>query len=171
MISCVGKTRPNPLTNLGCFSLKLRQKRHPERSASRIYRVTQRLMRGVEGPRRCLIHPCCSDLFDHRSPRTGSCCGTHLRVTGTSFHALNHLRSLHYQGCHHQLPPADFPRSSRRSSSLSKSLALTLQHRRPYLNQLRQNIPQLYTPPMRLAESKINPSVQLIEFLINPHRL
>jgi len=44
------------------------QNRHPERSASQIYRVTQRLWRGVEGPRRCLSYPGCSELFNHRSP-------------------------------------------------------------------------------------------------------
>jgi hypothetical protein len=31
------------------------QTRHPERSAARIYRVSQLLWRAVEGPRRCLI--------------------------------------------------------------------------------------------------------------------
>jgi hypothetical protein len=36
------------------FFLKLPQTRHPERSASQIDRVTQRLWRGVEGPRRCV---------------------------------------------------------------------------------------------------------------------
>src|SRR6202042_3762820 len=35
-----------------------------ERSASQICRVTQRLLRGVEGPRRCLSHPCCSEFFN-----------------------------------------------------------------------------------------------------------
>jgi hypothetical protein len=39
--------------------------RHPERSASPVYRVTQRLWRGVEGPRRCLFYPCRSELFSH----------------------------------------------------------------------------------------------------------
>jgi hypothetical protein len=53
---------------LGCFSSKLPQNRHPERSASQIDRVTEHLWRGVEGPRRCLSYPCRSDLFDHRSP-------------------------------------------------------------------------------------------------------
>jgi hypothetical protein len=43
-----------------------------ERSASQIDRVTQRLWRGVEGPRRCLIYPCCSELFHHRRTTTGS---------------------------------------------------------------------------------------------------
>jgi hypothetical protein len=42
------------LTCFGCFSLELPQNRHPERSALQIDRMTQRLMRGVEGPRRCL---------------------------------------------------------------------------------------------------------------------
>ena len=45
----------------------LQQNRHPERSASRVYRVTQRLMRGVEGPRRCLSYPRRSELFNHGS--------------------------------------------------------------------------------------------------------
>jgi hypothetical protein len=49
----------------------LPQTRHHERSASQIDRVTQRLWRGVEGPRRCLSYPCCSELFNHRSPTTG----------------------------------------------------------------------------------------------------
>jgi hypothetical protein len=37
-----------------CFS-ELPQDRHPERSASRIYRLTEGLQRVVEGPRRCLL--------------------------------------------------------------------------------------------------------------------
>jgi hypothetical protein len=41
---------PGKVFPLGCFSSKLLQNRHPERSASRIYRVTQRLWRGVEEP-------------------------------------------------------------------------------------------------------------------------
>jgi hypothetical protein len=43
---------PQALTCLGLFFVKLPQNRHPERSASQIDRVTQRLWRGVEGPRR-----------------------------------------------------------------------------------------------------------------------
>jgi hypothetical protein len=35
---------------LGCFSSKLPQNRHPERSASQIYRVTQRSVRGSKDP-------------------------------------------------------------------------------------------------------------------------
>ena len=42
-------------------------------------RITQRLWRGVEGPRQPLIYPCCSELFDHGHPTTGLCCDTHLR--------------------------------------------------------------------------------------------
>jgi hypothetical protein len=52
----------------GMFFFKLSQNRHPERSASQIHRVTQRLWRGVEGPRGCLSYPCRSELFNHRSP-------------------------------------------------------------------------------------------------------
>ena len=49
------------------FFFKLPQNRHPERSAAQIDRVTRRLWRGVEGPRRCFIYPCRSELFNHRS--------------------------------------------------------------------------------------------------------
>jgi hypothetical protein len=49
------------------------QNRHPERSASPIDCETQCLWRGVEGPRRCLFHPCCSELFNHRSPFFNQC--------------------------------------------------------------------------------------------------
>src|SRR5271156_2064017 len=52
------------------FFLKLPQNRHPERSASQTDCVPQRLWRGVEGPRRCLSYPRCSELFNHRA-RTG----------------------------------------------------------------------------------------------------
>jgi hypothetical protein len=52
------------------FLVKLPLNRHPERSASQIDCVPQRLWRGVEGPRRCLFYPCCSELFNHRA-RTG----------------------------------------------------------------------------------------------------
>ncbi len=36
-----------------CFTQQ--QNRHPERSASQIYRITKGLQREVEGPRRCLL--------------------------------------------------------------------------------------------------------------------
>ena len=70
------------------------QSRHPERSAARIYRIADGLWRGVfepvlsvaEGtPEKCLSCLCRSELFNHRSPRTGSCYRTHLMVTGTLF--------------------------------------------------------------------------------------
>ena len=49
------------------------QNRHPERSASPIYRVTQRLWRGVEGPRRCSSYPPLLEVFQPLSPhRAGS---------------------------------------------------------------------------------------------------
>ncbi len=77
--------RPGSRTKVS-VPLVLPQNRHPERSASPMDCVTQRLWRGVEGPRRCLFYPCCSELFDHRSPTT-ICCDTHLMVMGTLFHA------------------------------------------------------------------------------------
>src|SRR5882757_10844871 len=46
--SCFWYTQPE------CLS-ELPQDRHPERSASRIYRLTEGLQRVVEGPRRCLL--------------------------------------------------------------------------------------------------------------------
>jgi hypothetical protein len=69
------------------FFVRLPQNRHPERSASPIDRVTQRLWRGVEGPRRCLI-PMLLGAFRPPKPGNRICCDTHLMVTGTSFHAL-----------------------------------------------------------------------------------
>jgi hypothetical protein len=51
--------------------LVLPQNRHPERSASQLDRLTQRLWRGVEGPRRCSSYPCCSELFNHQAPSGG----------------------------------------------------------------------------------------------------
>ena len=39
----------------------------PTKSASQGCRVTQRLWRGVEGPRRCLVYLCCRELFNHRA--------------------------------------------------------------------------------------------------------
>ena len=69
----------------GVCTSNSRQNRHPERSASQIYRMTQRLWRGVEGPRRCLSYPCCSELFNHRSPqslrRAGVEDGTHEKIS------------------------------------------------------------------------------------------
>ena len=47
------------------------------------------LYRGVAEENRGYLYPICrSELFNHRSPRTGSCHGTRLMVAGTSFHAL-----------------------------------------------------------------------------------
>jgi hypothetical protein len=48
-----------------------RQIRHPERSASQIYRVNSTWRRGVEGPQGSLSYPCCSPPFSHRSPPRG----------------------------------------------------------------------------------------------------
>jgi hypothetical protein len=57
--------RPGSRTKIS-VPLVLPQNRLPERSASQTNRVTQRLWRAVEGPRRCLFHPCGSELFSHR---------------------------------------------------------------------------------------------------------
>src|ERR1700722_10751217 len=43
---------PEALTCLGCFSSKLPQNCHPERSASQLIASHSALRRGVEGPRR-----------------------------------------------------------------------------------------------------------------------
>ena len=48
---------PQALTYLGCFSSNLPQNRHPERSASQIYRVTQRLVARSRRTPRVLILP------------------------------------------------------------------------------------------------------------------
>jgi hypothetical protein len=71
--------------------LVLPQNRHPacpglpwERSASQINRSTQRLVRGVEGPRRCLIYPCCSELFNHRPPTAILVCRHYSDAGGTA---------------------------------------------------------------------------------------
>ena len=53
--------------------------------------MTQRLWRGVEGPRRCLIYPCCSELFDHRSPTTGSAA---IRTGWSRVHLFTHGNHL-----------------------------------------------------------------------------
>src|ERR1700733_5926585 len=63
--------RPGSRTKVSVPSV-LPQNRHPERSATQTDRLTQRLWRGVEGPRRRSLYPCCPELFDHRSPTTGS---------------------------------------------------------------------------------------------------
>jgi hypothetical protein len=46
-----------------------RQSRHPERSASQIYREQRALERGVEGPRRCLLAECSWELSDRKLHR------------------------------------------------------------------------------------------------------
>jgi hypothetical protein len=70
--SAFWRTAPIPDTrawaNAGYLHLKLAATRHPERSASQTYRVTQCLVRGVEGPRGRLSYPRCSEFFNHRNP-------------------------------------------------------------------------------------------------------
>jgi hypothetical protein len=48
---------------------KLKKVKASERSAALIYSLTQRLWRGVEGPRRCFSFPCCLEVLNHRSLR------------------------------------------------------------------------------------------------------
>ena len=56
--------------------------RHPERSASQIGRVTQRLRRGVEGPRGSYPVDAARSFLAIQAREQGSPCGTHLMVTG-----------------------------------------------------------------------------------------
>jgi hypothetical protein len=57
-VQCIPRTDvPYALTCLGCFSSKPPQNRHPERSASQIYRVTQRLMARSRRTPKVLIFP------------------------------------------------------------------------------------------------------------------
>jgi hypothetical protein len=44
-----------------------KQSRHPERSASQIYRVTKGFVARSRRISAVLIYPCCSELFDHRT--------------------------------------------------------------------------------------------------------
>ena len=53
-----------PAPDKGLRSVSSSTNCHPERSASPIYRVTQGLWRGVEGPRRCPSYSCCWELFN-----------------------------------------------------------------------------------------------------------
>jgi hypothetical protein len=79
---------PKALTYLGCFSSQFPQNCHPERSASQIYRVTQRLWRGVEEPvpsvaegtPAVLILPMQFRPFRPPKPENRICCVTHLMV-------------------------------------------------------------------------------------------
>src|SRR5580658_6514558 len=54
------------------------QNRHPERSASPIDLVTQRLWRAVEGPRRRVFYPMLLGAFRLPKPDKRNCCDTHL---------------------------------------------------------------------------------------------
>jgi hypothetical protein len=89
----------------------LPQNRHPERSASQIDRLTLRLWRAVEGPRRCLFHPCCSELFGHRSPTT-----TKVLSFRPHHRFRNTLRTLH----HH--PILGFQSSPGRNPTVSRDI-------------------------------------------------
>src|ERR1700692_2129275 len=71
---------PSTLTCLGCFSSKLPQKRHPERSASQIYRVTPHLVARSRRTPAVLILPMLLGPFRPPKPENRICCGTHLIV-------------------------------------------------------------------------------------------
>jgi hypothetical protein len=58
--------RPGSRTKVS-VPLVLPQNRHPERSASQTYRLTEDLRRGVEGPRGCLINACSAELSGHQN--------------------------------------------------------------------------------------------------------
>jgi hypothetical protein len=70
------------------FSLKLPQKRHPERSASQLYRVTQRSGAESKDPGGADLTHAARSFSTTQAREQDSSCGTHLMVTGTSFHAL-----------------------------------------------------------------------------------
>jgi hypothetical protein len=70
------------------FFSKLPQNRHPERSASQIYRVNS--VRGAESkdPEGAYLVDAVWSFSTTQAREQDSSCGTHLMVTGTSFHAL-----------------------------------------------------------------------------------
>jgi hypothetical protein len=70
------------------FFVNLPQNRHPERSASLIYRVIQRLMARSRRTSAAPISPMLFGAFRPPKPENRIYCDTHLMVTGTSFHAL-----------------------------------------------------------------------------------
>jgi hypothetical protein len=72
--------RPGSRTKVS-LPLVLPQNRHPERSASQIHCLTQRLWRGVEGPRRCLSYPWLSGAFRRPMPDHGICPEGTLKIT------------------------------------------------------------------------------------------
>jgi hypothetical protein len=109
----------------GCFSVPS-QIRHPERSAAQIYRTTNYLWRGVEGPRRCLLaHAVRSfpttnykpNLKSHKLPGSRGICGfaeaarnsgTHMQCrlnfdrVGNAGHALIRLHPIgRFEGIRH----------------------------------------------------------------------
>jgi hypothetical protein len=76
--------RPGFLTKVS-VPLVLPQNRHPERSALQLDRVTQRLWRGVEGPRRCLVSPMLFGAFQPPSAhRAGPASGFFSGQIGTT---------------------------------------------------------------------------------------
>jgi hypothetical protein len=91
--------RPGSLTKVS-VPLVVPQNRHPERSASQIDCVTQCLWRGVEGPRRRLFYPCCSELFDHRSRTTGSAVAVIAGIASLASSFANAVCNFRFTGTH-----------------------------------------------------------------------
>ena len=87
--------RPISANLFTMFLVKLPQNRHPERSASPIDCVPQRLWRGVEGPRRCLFYPCCSELFNRRALTGRPSHGLSLEPRTKNLLASCYVRRLH----------------------------------------------------------------------------
>ena len=67
------RTTPISATLFGCFSSNSPQNRHPERSASRIYRVTQGLVARSRRTLRMLILPMLLVPFRPPKPENGIC--------------------------------------------------------------------------------------------------
>jgi hypothetical protein len=72
---------------------KLPQSRHPERSASPIYRVIQPLVARSRRTSAVLVLPMLLGAFRLLKPDNRICCDTHLMVTGIVFMHCNHLPS------------------------------------------------------------------------------
>src|ERR1700681_5329 len=73
--------------SLGCFPSKLSQNRHPERSASQIYRVNSVWGAKSKDPNDAYLVDAGRTFSTTQAREQGSPCGTRLTVTGTSFHA------------------------------------------------------------------------------------
>ena len=94
-----------------------RQSRHPERSASQIYRKQRALWRGVEGPRRCLLADALGSFpaANYKLSRSGVM-RRHLRHLGSS---SSHWRAL--SGSEVQANPSNKLREKRLQTGFASS--------------------------------------------------